>query len=277
MALAQVVRATTLDAISYRCAVGHVSFDTGAEVARPWTIGRSTHPFAGMVSTARELLQWARFHLGDGTAPDGSRLLSSETLTYMHAPLAPAGSLADAIGITFQSSDVGGVRLVGHGGSWCDQMAVFRIVPERRFAVVALTNGHRGAEVHGEVVQSALSSYLGVTPPEPQYLRLSEDQLRSSAGRFDAILDDVELTVTDGELRLETVRRSNALGTHPEPPIPPPVRLAFRAVDQIVGLDPPFKGSRGEFLRGSDGRIEWLRWGGRIHRRVETTNKENGD
>src|SRR6202043_3644935 len=118
-------------------------------------------------------LRWARFNLGDGTAPDGTRLLRPETLAYVQSPLAPAGSLADAIGITWQISDVGGVRVVGHGGSWCNQMSVFRMAPERRFAVVVLTNAHRGAELHGEVAASALRHYLGAAPAEEEYLHLA--------------------------------------------------------------------------------------------------------
>ena len=171
------------DAITHRCAVGHVSFDDGPRVSRPWALGRSTRPFAGIASCLRDLLRWARFHLGDGGVPgDGSserRLLRPETLAHMHAPLAPAGAQAEAIGVTFQTVDVAGIRTIGHGGSWCNQLSVFRLAPARRFAVVVLTNGHRGAEVHGEIVQSALRAYLGARPAEPRYLTLAEADLRA--------------------------------------------------------------------------------------------------
>jgi CubicO group peptidase (beta-lactamase class C family) len=255
------------DAITYRCAVGHVCFDDGPQVGRPWDLGRSTHPFAGLASCTRDLLRWARFHLGDGTASDGTPLLRSETLRTMHAALAPAGSLADSIGITFQSSLVGGVRVVGHGGSWCNQMSTFRIVPERNFAVVALTNGHRGAEAHGEIVGAALRSYLGAASAEPRYLTLTTDQLRAYEGRYNALLDDVQLQIAGSDLVLSVARRANALGTRPEAPAPGPTRLAFPAENQIVALDSPHKGNRGEFLRNPDGSVAWLRWGGRIHQR----------
>lgn len=255
------------DAITHRCAVGHVCFDDGPRVSRPWTVGRSTHPFAGMISCARDLLRWARFNLGDGTVPDGTRLLRPETLAYAQSALAPAGSLADAIGITWQIGDVGGTRTVGHGGSWCNQMSVFRMAPERRFAVVVLTNGHRGAELHGEIVASALRAYLGAVAPEPRFLTPSPEELHGYVGRYNAIIDDVALSVEEDGLVLETVRRGNALGTEPRPPMPPPVRLAFRAEDRVVALDSPMKGNRGEFLRDDSGRVVWFRWGGRIHGR----------
>jgi CubicO group peptidase (beta-lactamase class C family) len=255
------------DAISHRCAIGHVSFDEGPRVARPWTIGRSTHPFAGLISCVRDLLRWAQFHLGDGTVPSGARLLRPETLSAMQSSMGPAEALGETIGITWRIGEVAGIRLVGHGGSWCNQMSVFRMAPERRFAVAVLTNSHRGAELHGEVVTSALRHYLGAVPGEQRYLSLTPDQLRAYAGRYNALIDDAQLSVSNGNLILETVRRGNALGTHPEAPPPPAVRLAFRAEDNVVGLDPPMKGNRGEFLRHPDGSIAWLRWGGRIHAR----------
>jgi CubicO group peptidase (beta-lactamase class C family) len=255
------------EAITYRCAVGHVSFDDGARVSRPWSIGRSTYPFAGLASCARDLLTWARFQLGDGTAPDGTRLLRPETLAYVRSPLQPAGAMADYVGITWQISDVGGAQVVGHGGSWCNQMSVFRIVPERRFAVVVLTNSHHGAQLHAEVSGAALRHDLGLASPEAPPLDLSPEQLRAYEGVYTAIIDDVRLSPREGGLLLETVRRANVLRTTPDAPLPPPVRLVFPAPDRVVALDPPFKGNRGDFLREPDGTVQWFRWGGRIHRR----------
>ena len=137
----------------------------------------------------------------------------------------------------------------------------------RRIALAGGKHHHRGSELHGEVAASALRHYLDATPAEEEYLRFSADQLGMYAGRYDALIDDVQLSVRDGDLVLETVRRGNPLDTQPEPPWPPAVRLAFRGEDKVVALDPPFKGSRGEFLRHPDASIAWLRWGGRIHAR----------
>jgi CubicO group peptidase (beta-lactamase class C family) len=200
-------------------------------------------------------------------APDGAVLLRRETLDYMHAALAPAGSLADAIGVAFQTSVVAGVPTVGHGGSWLGQLSSFRLVESRDFAVVVLTNGHRGAELHGRVTAAALAEHLGLTPPPRQLIDLPADRLGEHAGTYTAVIDDVALSVRDGGLVLDQTRRLDLMGARPELPRPPTVRLGFVAPDRVVGLDPPSEGARGEFLRGPDGAIEWFRWGGRIHRR----------
>ena len=55
--------------------------------------------------------------------------------------------------------------------------------------------------------------------------------------------------------------------TPPGPAIPP-VRAALCGRDRILLLDPPAEGTTGEFLREPDGRVAWLRIGGRMHRRA---------
>jgi hypothetical protein len=51
-------------------------------------------------------------------------------------------------------------------------------------------------------------------------------------------------------------------------PIPqPPAVLSFVGRDRTAVLTGPRRGERVEFLRDAAGRIEWLRWDGRIARR----------
>src|SRR5207247_6129582 len=54
------------EAITHRVAIGHVIVDEQPRVARPWAFPRATTPVGGVVSSVRELLAYARFHLGDG-------------------------------------------------------------------------------------------------------------------------------------------------------------------------------------------------------------------
>jgi CubicO group peptidase (beta-lactamase class C family) len=67
------------EAIVHRTSVGHQIRDEVPKVVTPWAFPRATTPVGGVVSTVRDLLTYARFHLGDGTAPDGTRLLPPST------------------------------------------------------------------------------------------------------------------------------------------------------------------------------------------------------
>jgi CubicO group peptidase (beta-lactamase class C family) len=247
---------------THRLAVGHTALDDGPHVTRPWTLPRAGNAMGGLVSCVRDLFTWARFQMGDGAG-----LLRRETLDHAQGALAPAGAMADWIGVAWQSLDVGGTRVVQHGGSWLNQLSTFRMVPERGFAVVVLTNGHRGAELHGAVGGAALREYLGLAPQRDPLPAMDEAALRPYVGRYDAVLTDVELSLREGGLVLNVVRRADLMGARPEAPWPPPVRVAFEGPDKLFAQDPPYKGTKGDFLRDDEGQIVWFRWGGRIHRR----------
>jgi CubicO group peptidase (beta-lactamase class C family) len=79
------------DAISRRVAVGHNIQDGKASVARPWALARAAHAAGGIASTVTDMLKYARFQLGDGTAPDPhagapTRLISQSSLAEMQPP-----------------------------------------------------------------------------------------------------------------------------------------------------------------------------------------------
>ncbi|HLQ04112.1 MAG TPA: serine hydrolase domain-containing protein, partial [Verrucomicrobiae bacterium] len=88
------------EAIVHRTSVGHQIRDDVPRVVTPWAFPRATTPVGGVVSTVRDLLKYARFHLGDGTAPDGTRLLSKANLERMRTPQAKA-DLDRTVGIAW--------------------------------------------------------------------------------------------------------------------------------------------------------------------------------
>lgn len=153
------------DAIVHRVAVGHWARPAGPIVARPWALTRSAHPAGGLLSTARDLLRYARFHLGDGTAPDGARLLNAESLARMRAPRQLAGWMADQVGLGWYLRHAGDVVINGHDGITNGQQSALMLFPERDFALVILTNSNRGFDTIYEVVTWILDEYLGLPRP----------------------------------------------------------------------------------------------------------------
>ena len=56
-----------------------------------WHTARTLNPTGGLISSVRDQLEYARFHLGDGTAPDGTRLLTKKSLLEMRSNPGPGG------------------------------------------------------------------------------------------------------------------------------------------------------------------------------------------
>ena len=257
--------------MTYRFAVGHQnSFEPGdppATVARPWPLARTAHPAGGIASTARDQLRYARFHMGDGAALDGTRLLTPASLAQMQAPGAHAAN-GEYMGITWFLKDVGEARIVRHGGATLGQLSAFVMVPARQFAITVLTNADRGDELHRAVTKRALELFVGITEPEPKPLDVPAEQLAEYAGRYDSMASLIELRLQAGKLVLElTPKGGFPTKDSPAEPAPPPVAVALCGADELIAIDEPFAGARGEFLRDAAGQIEWLRIGGRIHRR----------
>jgi CubicO group peptidase (beta-lactamase class C family) len=256
------------DVISRRYAVGHRTGGSGASVLRPWGLARAANPVGGISATVPDLLRYARFHIGDGTAPDGARLLHADSLAAMREPNAPAGGQYDSVGLSWLLRDVDGTRVVGHTGGTYGQTASLSLVPDRGFAIAILTNADAGPQLYREISALALRDYLDLAEASLVPLARSADELAEFVGLYRAALDDAELSIQDGALVLQAQPHGGfPFPTSPAPPAPPLVRLAFYADDRVVALDPPVPGVRAEFVRDPDGRVAWFRWGSRIHAR----------
>jgi CubicO group peptidase (beta-lactamase class C family) len=250
------------DAIAFRVSVGHMVRDDRPEVARRWALPRNAHPAGGITSTARDQIRYARFHLGDGTAPDGARLLSAAAVRQMREPIGPRG----AVGLSWWLRTVDGVQLVTHGGTTAGQQAEFLLVPERDFGLTVLTNSSRGHALGRELMRLALREYCGVDDRDAEASPATPAQLERFAGRYEIARGQLELRAEGSDLVL-------ALGPRPGvaappngwPPFPPPARCGVVTDDELVVLDGPGKGSRLQVLRNEDGSIEWVRFGLRLY------------
>jgi CubicO group peptidase (beta-lactamase class C family) len=264
-----------------RFAVGHTRHEDGTvTVARPWAMPRGNAPAGGMSANARDQIAWAKFHLGDGTAPDGTRLLSSELLDLMKQPTVEmrGSALGDFVGISWLLRDVQGTRLVGHGGTTNGQYSEFVMVPERNFALISMTNcGPVGSQLNNELEKWALEHFLGISDVEPEQLVLGDEALAQYAGRYETIAAIADITGEGGRLvaRIEIKPEMAAVLRESGEDVPdeqPPIPLALLAGegDQYVVPDGPAKGMRGYFSRGSDGKVDGVHLGGRLATRVAT-------
>jgi hypothetical protein len=257
------------DCITHGVAVGHdpVYEETKTpKVARPWWLARTAGPVGSIVSTVRDQLTYARFHMGDGCAASGERLLSPASIALMQVPYAPAAN-GEFSGVAWFIRDAGGTRIVRHGGATNGQISAFLMAPDHHFAIAILTNSDRGGELNLQVTRQALRSYLGIDENDPEPIPAGVEQLREYEGYYVSPLTHLVLSVSDGRLVVEE-RPQGGFPTPDAPPGPaaPLMGAALSAKDWLVVLDEPGKGLRGEFMR-ADGEIRWLRFGGRMYRK----------
>ncbi|MFD9000463.1 serine hydrolase domain-containing protein [Streptomyces sp. NPDC059582] len=268
------------DVLTRRFAVGHnLDADGTLSVARPWKGTRANNPGGGLVTSVSDLLRWARFHLGDGRAQSGERVLSAGTLHRMRERTVAlrASSLGDALGIAWFLREVDGVRTVGHGGSANGQFAELLLVPERDFAVVALSNaGPDGIPCNRTIVRWALETYLGVVDRDPEPIPYDPARAREVTGAYEN--DAMTFAVgTDGtgltlEVRIKPELRAACDTELPPDHAPFPFGLLPGDGDEYVITEGAFKGQRGFFGRDDSGTVTGVDLAGRLFSRVRATS-----
>jgi CubicO group peptidase (beta-lactamase class C family) len=246
-----------------------------------YRVWRSLDAVGALISSARDQLRWARFHLGDGTVPGGTtRLLREQSLVAMRSNPGPGGTLfveLDGVGVTWTlRPSAEGVRIVQHGGDWNGQHSGFMMVPGRGFAMTLLTNSEGGPGLVDELFVDdwALRRFAGISnlPAVPR--NLSPAELAPYEGEYvqEEILPDgtlvsgaLELTGSSGQL-LVTVG-----GT-------PAARLVFYRPDFVLIQGPNGEPTpvRASFVRGAGGGVDWLRYGGRLLRHGASPNASPG-
>ncbi|MCS6993395.1 MAG: beta-lactamase family protein [Anaerolineales bacterium] len=256
--------------LTHRFVVGHWKTGKRVTVARPWAIGRAGNPVGGALSTVRDLLIYARFQLGASTETATQPPLRRETLEAMRVEQADAGGRGK-MGLTWFIRQAGGLQIYSHGGATRGQQAAFHFIPQKNFAAVLLTNSETGGILTDSFLAWTLETYFDLTLPLPQTLPKSEDELTEYVGRYDLPLSAFDLLPGDGVLIKKDIPRGG-FPTPQSPPAPPEpdVRLAFYDTDRVIGLDEPRKGAFGEFLRDENGKVRFLRLGGRLHPKLES-------
>jgi CubicO group peptidase (beta-lactamase class C family) len=258
------------DVVTYPVAAGHVPGPEGPRVSRPYDGGlltRSVAPAGGLLSTAEDVLRWARFQLGDGTAPDGTRLLARETLARTHAPHGPGGALGpddlEGVGVNWLLGRVGGVRVLEHGGTTALHRSQLVLVPERGFAFVLLANAPGGGALRQQLTPWVLEHYLGLREPPLPRIAVPAERRAEYTGEFGlrGVAAAMRIDRAGDGLVLQILGDDGA----PQGPAAP---QAFYAPDRVVETDGPTEGSRADFLRADDGRVGWLRHRGRLWERL---------
>jgi len=149
----------------------------------PWAAG-------SMYSTTGDLLKWERGLFG-------GKVLSEESLKRMTTP-----GLGDyGLGLFIRNSD--GVRTISHGGGIEGFNTSLAYVPERRLAVIVLSNMNGGAigPVSDDLMKVALGKAV-VLPSEHKAVPIASADLKKFEGVYD-VAPDFAITIVAGPNGLE--------------------------------------------------------------------------
>jgi CubicO group peptidase (beta-lactamase class C family) len=243
-----------------RCAIGHQRLQDGDLAVQPYGLPRADNGVGGLATTTRDLIAWARFHL-EGERPVVRRMREPTVA-------APGWSSGDAVGLSWLlDDDVGGVRVAGHGGAMPGQLSLFKLAPDRDFALAACTNCHpTGSAFNEQLMRWAWETVLGAPIPEPETVARSPDAAQEFCGTYETVANIINVAQHGDGISLETIDRPEILaelGFDPEQE--PPVPFLFRVgeSDRIICPSGSYRGSRGFFVRGGDGEVTALNAFGR--------------
>ncbi len=254
--------------ITHRFVMGHHRKGGKVMVSRPWAIGRAGAGVGGIISTIRDLLKYARFHMDGGKGERGKRVIQRQSLKAMRIPHADAGGRRK-MGITWFIRQADGLTVFGHGGATNGQQAGLYFVPRKDFALAILTNSDDGGILVVNALKWALEIYFHAAISEPRPIKTPTSKLKEYAGHYDLPISAFDLKVKNGHLVFHDIPRGGfPMPDSPPGPAAPSVRFAFYEKDHVIGLDEPFEGMMGDFFRDQKGNLRFLRLGSRVHRKI---------
>jgi hypothetical protein len=167
---------------------------------------------------------------------------------------------------------------LGTAGQRTGQFGELLTVPERDFAVVALSNaGPDGISFNQAIVRWALQTYLGVTERDPEPLPYDEVRTREVFGSYEN--DAMTLTIdTDGagltlEVLIKPEIRAAAETELPPDHTPFDLSLLPGDVDEYIITSGAFKGQRGFFTRAESDAVMGVDLAGRLFYWVPTASE----
>lgn len=173
---------------------------TGHEHGEPLVDGypRARNASGGLVSTAGDLLAFARFHLGE------------RDTDALRVPVADTPNGWYGFGLALERA--GEIDLWGHDGSYGGFQSRLLFAPEHGFAFVGLTNAATGGAALEDVIDVALEQALGASRERQPTLRRPGAELKRLEGRYAHAELELDVRAVDGGLELDAVELDRVTG-----------------------------------------------------------------
>ncbi|HEX5043667.1 MAG TPA: serine hydrolase domain-containing protein [Candidatus Polarisedimenticolaceae bacterium] len=154
-----------LEAITHPLAQGHEDQGADLKVVRPMAENTAQYPAGSVFSTARELAAFAAVLLNGGRS-EGRQVLSPPAVhAFFTANVALPGGDGALYGFGLVSYPLAGTPVFEHGGVRRGYGSHLRFFPEKRGAIVLLTN--RNGVTLGNTRETITASVFGLTEPPP--------------------------------------------------------------------------------------------------------------
>jgi CubicO group peptidase (beta-lactamase class C family) len=198
------VAASAEAAITMPVAVGHIGADLAP--SRRWSLPASLDPAGCLAMPVGDLLRFARMHLDQGSAEDGTQVLSANACAAMRTaqteePSAVTAFAAPGLG-WFLLRGLDGV--LGADGGTIGQRAFLRLIPEHDAAVAVVANAGTGEGMVGPVFTEVFRSFgIEPAPPGPSPAAPALEPARV-AGRYESFAGTFTVEAAEGKLILRS-------------------------------------------------------------------------
>jgi CubicO group peptidase (beta-lactamase class C family) len=199
-------------AMRHRTAIGHLGNPKKGLMVTPLAYLAQSNAPAGStpMASAADIVTFGRALMDDGVAPNGHRLMTSESAALYqreHRTCPPGGSL-DGIGLGAFLWNWGGKLtggdhdVFGHDGSTIGQAAFLRIHPKSGTVVVLLTNGGDGKGLAQTLMTRIFAATAGVAPPAKPAPVETGEQLGAYVGTYAKTSETAHVALRDGALHV---------------------------------------------------------------------------
>jgi len=194
-----------LMAMTYPLSAAHAVEDGKAKIIRPFFNNVAMWPAGSIFSNAGDLSRWVIAFLNEGRL-EGKQVLSATLIKQMKSHHIPVPGETDSYycyGLTaFKYS---GLEFVGHGGFSRGYGSMIQMVPEKKFAVIILTN--KSGETLRKSLGKATEIGLGLKDEVPAKTEslgaLSKAELDQFVGIYSHAPQTWEIIEKDGRLQMK--------------------------------------------------------------------------
>lgn len=260
-------------AMLHRTAIGSYAASDGTHAATTQFMYPDTWAAPGTMTiiTVEDQIAFLRMHLADGILPDGTRLLSHESIERMQTPTSQDPTGPDSgFGLGWMYNQHEGTRVFSHGGGSLGGVAHAQISPQDNFAMASFVNSHIGGPLHNDLVELVLPERPSPLAPITGEIR-SDVPLEKFLGKFNRVTTHTEITRDSDSLLVRSTEIPEELvGIESgEPGATTEFRAAPINANTLVSRDELLGGPQSmTFHEEADGSFQLMYTGHRLARRV---------